>query len=147
MSRSQRHNLGVNMKIINFVLASILFIAPCTLASGSHSGGHVSSNHSHPAEPARSGNQDRHDHAPDHRRDGRTFGRDYHHRIDRAHDVRIVDGHQWIVFGGVWFTCGYQEWPVWVWSSDVYVVEVGPDIYEMYSFSDPTMQISIYVAE
>lgn len=134
------------MKIFSFVLAAFLFMAPCALASSSHGSGHVSATHSHPAEPVRSGDRSRQEPGRNHGRDGRTFGRDYHHRIDRSHDVRVVDGHQWVIFGGVWFTCGYQEWPVWVWSSDVYVVEIGPNVYEMYSFSDPNLQIGIYIA-
>lgn len=83
----------------------------------------------------------------DGRRDGRTYSRNEHHRIDRDRDRRIVEGHEQIFFGGYWFSCGYEDWPVWVWDGDVYVIEVAPDIYEMYSYDDPNLEIAIYVVE
>ena len=91
-------------------------------------------------------NPDRGDRGHDRGRDGRTFNRDHHNRIDRAHNVRVIGGHEQVFFGGFWFACNY-DWPVWVWDGDVYVVMVGPDIYEMYSYDDPNLEVTVYVVE
>ena len=54
--------------------------------------------------------------------------------------------HEQIFFGGFWWACDY-DWPVWVWDGDVYMVMVGDNIYEMYSYDDPNLEIAIYVVE
>ena len=78
--------------------------------------------------------------------DGRGLSSAGHHRIDRGRDVRVVGRHEQIFFGGFWFSCNY-DWPVWVWTEDVYIVEIGPDLYEMYSYDDPNLEIAVYVVE
>ena len=82
----------------------------------------------------------------DGRRDGRTYNRNEHHRINRQREVRVVGRHEQIFFGGFWWACDY-DWPVWVWDGDVYMVMVGDNIYEMYSYDDPNLEIAIYVVE
>ena len=113
---------------------------------GGNRGGEAQGDHRGNGE-ARGGNRGDNRGDRDGRRDGRTYNRNEHHRIDRDRDRRIVEGHEQIFFGGYWFSCGYEDWPVWVWDGDVYVVMVAPDIYEMYSYDDPNLEIAIYVVE
>ena len=81
------------------------------------------------------------------RGDGRNLGRDDHRRIDRHQDVRERGGHREIFFGGFWFNCGPVEWPLWVFTDDVYVVMVGGNEYIMYDYNDPYDEVFVYVVE
>jgi hypothetical protein len=61
--------------------------------------------------------------------------------------VRERGGHREIFFGGFWFNCGPVEWPLWVFTDDVYVVMVGGNEYIMYDYNDPYDEVFVYVVE
>ncbi len=131
-------------KILGIVLAAVLVMAPASFGQRGRNGGHQTRGSNH------NDNRDDHGNRNDNRGDGRPDGRNYniqhHRRIDPVHDVRIVGEHEQILFGGFWFSCNY-DWPIWVWDGDVYVVEVGPDVWEMYDYTNPSNEIAIYVVE
>jgi hypothetical protein len=96
-------------------------------------------------EPPRRPDPPRHPKFP---RDGRRLGRDHHSRVDRHRDVRERNGRREIFFGGFWFECGVVTyWPEWVFTDEVYVEMVGPDVYIMYDFNDPALQIYVYIVD
>ena len=86
-------------------------------------------------------------HSRDTHGDARSLDRNTHHAIDRRHDVREMHGHQEVFFGGFWFSCGYYGWPAWVFTDDVYVEMVGPNVYVIYSYNNPTRQTEIFIEE
>ena len=79
--------------------------------------------------------------------DGRGLGAKDHRHIDSRHDVRERGGYQDIHFGGFWFTCGPYEWPVWIFTDEVYFEMIGPDIWIAYDYDNPTVEVAVYVVE
>ena len=97
---------------------------------------------SHVGRPSEGGRGDRD------RRDGRVLGQRDHRRIDRRSDVRVNDrGRREIFFGGYWFGCGPYEWPMWIFTDDVYFEMIGPDIWMAYDYDNPTVEVIVYVVE
>jgi hypothetical protein len=69
-----------------------------------------------------------------------------HRRIDRRHDERIRNGHVEVCFAGTWFAYG-GEWPDWVFDTDVYAVEVGPGVWEIVEFQNPSLFIEVVIVD
>lgn len=125
-------------KLIGLILGLMLVMSP-TWAHGTGHNGSRGGN-SNPGNGSERGNRSNGPH---------NFGPRDHRRIDLHHDVRInAAGHQEIFFGGFWFICGSPyEWPLWVWSDEVYLMMVGPDTYVLYDYGVPSNEVFITVVE
>lgn len=139
------------MKITNFILIFVLCMAPSAFAQKGRNGKHnqitprnVSQGHGVGRNYGRNINRGRGAHNQRERNHPR-FNREGHRHLDRR-NIRVIDGRRQIFFEGVWFSCGYYyEWPSWVFTDDIYIVEIGPGIYEMYSYTDPELEFDIFI--
>ena len=78
------------------------------------------------------------------KRDPRTFGPNDHRYIgDR--DVRIVEGGRVEIFWGGWWFWYPQPWPAWCFEDEIYFIEIGPNIFEVIDFSNPTAMIQVTI--
>jgi hypothetical protein len=80
------------------------------------------------------------------RGDGRILGRDDHRRVDRNRDVRVRGGRQEIYWHGFWFGYG-NEWPVWVFTDEIYMELIGDDTFILCNYADPNEFVIVYVVE
>jgi len=81
----------------------------------------------------------------DQRRGPRYEGENHAHRYHRDHDrdVRYYpNGIQVIRYGGIWFAALYPEW---VWTDEVYFVEIAPGEWVVVDYDNPAFSASVYI--
>ena len=87
--------------------------------------------------------RDHHDRGNEQHRRPRYDGENHTHRYHRDHDrdVRYYpDGRQGICYGGVWFAAIYPEW---VWTDEVYFVEIAPGEWVVVDYDNPAFSASV----
>lgn len=104
--------------------------------------------HSRPQEPRRSPEprRPREPREPRGNRGARAHqGPVSHRRIDRNRDVRYRGGRTEVCFYGNWFYAA--AYPNWLWSDDVYMVQVGPDVWEVIDFNNPSLFMQVVIVD
>lgn len=87
------------------------------------------------------GSRNRGQHGSDNRGGVRNHqGSQYHGRVDRR-GIRVIGGHQCFGWYGAYFWA--PVYPAWFWSQDIYLVEVAPGIWMVYSYDDPALQFPV----
>ena len=107
--------------------------------------GHGSSHPNHPSDnhPSRPTHTNHPEHSNPPARNHQ--GSREHHRINRNHDVRVIDGHHCFGWYGSWFYVAV--YPDWFWTEDVYLVE-GPDgVWFVYDYANPTLFVQVTIVE
>ena len=81
----------------------------------------------------------------EHRGQARSHqGPERHGRIDR-HRVRVVHDHLCIQWQGEWLL--QESYPPWLFSDDVYFVEIAPGVWEIIDFENPTLVLQVVIED